>query len=80
MKMFKVKIVYETVILEEDEKSVKQNADYHLRYCDDLPQSVTAEEIKSLGDLPAGWDGRCRPWGKRNPMDWTIAEQLEYHG
>ena len=33
-------------------------------------------EVKALYDLPSGWDGQCRPFGKRDELDRPLAEQL----
>ncbi len=77
MKLFKVKITYETVILAKSQAEAEQDAPYIVRYdaSDDIA-SVSSEEVKSLSDLPRGWGDRCRPWGERDPLDRTIGQLL----
>ena len=77
MKIYKVRVEYETVICAESQADAEANAPYILRHdADEEADIVTADEIKSLADLPKRWDARCRPWGERNPNDRTVGEIL----
>jgi hypothetical protein len=77
MKLYKVHIEYDTVILEEDEESAIKNAKYYIRNeIEDDPEIVIADEILKIDDLPSGWNSDCRPWGIRDPQDRTIREIL----
>jgi len=78
MKLFKVRVEYETVIRAKDAKSAEEEADYVVRKkCDSPPVDISAEEIKTVADLPDQWDGRCRPWGERDELDRTIGDLLK---
>jgi len=73
MKLYKVKVEYETVILASSEKDAKEEAEYAIRHeIDDDPQNIEAFEISTLNELPFGWQPNCRPWGKRDEYDRTI--------
>lgn len=77
MKLYKVHIEYETVILAQSKEAAEKDATYSLRYeIDDDPETVFADEIKTTSDLPQGWNPQCRPWGEKDPHDRTIGEIL----
>lgn len=77
MKLYKVEVVYQTVILAENEQEAERKAGYIIRNEDDGdPTCVTAQEVSYLAQLPDPWDGDCRPWGERDPFDRTIGEIL----
>ena len=77
MKLYKVRVEYETVILAESQADAERSAPYILRHnADEDADIVNAHEIKSLADLPQGWNAQCRPWGERDPNDRTIGEIL----
>lgn len=77
MKLYKVEVIYQTVILAESEQDAERNAGYVIKKEDDAdPQMIMAEEVTNVAQLPAPWDGECRPWGERDPMDRTIGQVL----
>ena len=64
MKLFKVTAEMEFVIAvedDEDEYSVAEEAWRDAKY-DEEPSLFVGGEIKSLKDLPSGWDGMCIPY------------------
>ena len=77
MKLYKVRVEYETVIRAESQADAECDAPYILRHdADEDADIVTANEIESLADLPQGWNAQCRPWGERDPHDRTVGEIL----
>lgn len=76
MKPYKVNISWETVILARDETHAIMQAESVIRGRDDTFDTVDAEEIKAIDDLPHGWNKDCRPWGERDPWDRTIGQIL----
>jgi hypothetical protein len=77
MKLYKVHIEYETVILADSEESAMEEAQYGIRHeIDDKPEIIFADQILKLDDLPSGWNWQCRPWGKKDPHDRTIGQIL----
>ena len=64
MKLFKVTAEYEFVMAvedDEDEYSAAEEAWRDARY-DGEPSLFVGKEVKSLADLPEGWDGLCIPY------------------
>jgi hypothetical protein len=77
MKIYKVLVEYETVIRAESAKDAEKKADYIIRHeCDSDPRMVAAKEVTAIGELPEGWDARCRPWGERDPFDRSLGALL----
>lgn len=77
MKLFKVRIEYETVVRAESAKQAEKDAEYIIRNAaDDPAEIVIAQEITKLEDLPKRWSAQCRPWGERDPMDRTLGAML----
>ena len=76
MKPYKVRIEWETVILARDETHAMMQAESVIREGDDECDMVNATEIKSLEELPQGWNKDCRPWGETDPMDRTLGQML----
>lgn len=76
MKPYKVRIEWETVILARDEMHAMMQAESVIREGDDKSDMVDATEIKTVEELPPGWNKDCRPWGERDPHDRTIGEIL----
>lgn len=73
MKLYKVKVEYETVILATSPDGATREAEHAMRHeIGYPPQSIGASEIKSFSDLPKGWQPNYRPWGERDPHDRTI--------
>ncbi|MCA9340867.1 MAG: hypothetical protein KDA17_08180 [Candidatus Saccharibacteria bacterium] len=72
MHLFKVRISWETVIRAKDYAEAERLAPRIIRDEDDEHEECEAEAIKTLDDLPHGWDADCRPWGERDPYDRTI--------
>lgn len=77
MKLYRVRLEYETVVLAEDERSAEAQAETVIRHEDDVADLVMAQEIKGIDDIPSRWDVSCRPWGERDPLDRTIGEILK---
>lgn len=77
MRLYRVAVEYETVVLATDERAAEAAAERVVRQEDDLPELVTARPIDSVLDLPAGWDKDCRPWGERDPQDRPIGQILD---
>lgn len=76
MKLFKVEITYEIVILAENWQSAEEEAPFILRNEDDSEPSVGATEIKSLKDLPFGWDAKCYPFKVKRDDKFESIEEL----
>jgi len=79
MRLWRVKVVFDEVVRAEDEASAKEAA---IEAHDDIlydtsPVIPEVAAVESLRDLPPGWTGDCRPWGKRDPYDRTIEQQLD---
>jgi hypothetical protein len=66
-KLFEVEFVVRVVVVAADEEDANRTA--LKRYRDimfdggDPAQPLIKREIASVGDLPAGWDGGCLPYG-----------------
>lgn len=77
MKIYEVEVVYRTVIRAESKEDAESKAEYIIRHEDDgAAESVYAMEITNINDLSYPWDGKCRPYGERDPMDRTLGEIL----
>jgi hypothetical protein len=76
MKLYKVRITFETVIRAESPGDAADKAERVIRDNDDPHSEIESDEIRSMDDLPEGWDAKCRPWGERDPYDRTIGEIL----
>ena len=77
MKLYNVEVTYQLVIRAESQQAAEQQAGYIVRREDDgEPTAVSAAEIETVADLEKPWDGDCRPWGERDPMDRTISQIL----
>jgi len=70
MKLFKVRVEFETVICAKDKREAEMEAEYIIKNEDDGScESVYAEEIIKISDLPNGWDADCLPYNdNRNLM------------
>jgi hypothetical protein len=77
MRLFKVKVEYETVIRAESKEHIEKYAETYIREIDDPISAVDVVELEDIKDLPDGWDGECRPWGERDPYDRTIEQILK---
>jgi len=75
MKLYKVTIEYETVILAQNASDACRQAQsvVSIEDCSD-PITVFAEEIHSESDLPHGWDVTCTPFGI--PQEYKDIETL----
>lgn len=76
MKLYRVHLEFETVILAESEDAAIKQAESIIKDSDDPASFVAADEIKTLMEIPPGWDKGCRPWGETDPMDRTVGEIL----
>ena len=74
-RLFRVQVIFDTVIYAADEKAAKQKVKYGTGEIDDMPVSVIAMPIESRNGLPSGWDTGCLPWGDA-PENTTIGEIL----
>jgi hypothetical protein len=77
MKLYKVRIEWETVILARDETHAMDQAESVIRENDDQCDMVYATEIKTLADLPPLWFKNYNPWGEIDPMNRNIGQILE---
>ncbi len=82
MKLYRVRVEWETVILAESPEQAERLAPGIIRQEDDPVDFVRTAEMTSDNDLPPGWDKDCIPWGLRNnPSSKTIGQILkESHG
>lgn len=62
MKIFRIKVTYETVIRAESQADAERYADRIIRDSDEIPTEVDANMISSISELPDGWDQNCMPW------------------
>jgi hypothetical protein len=72
LKLYKVKLAWETVVLATDEEHAKKVAVCWSNYdtdSDDEPLPVGATPIHSLDDLPKCWGGGEIPWRDEDPED-----------
>lgn len=76
MKLYKVRITFETVIRAESPGDAADQAERVIRDGDDVYDEIDASEIRNIDDIPYGWDAGCRPWGETDPMDRSIGEIL----
>ena len=77
MKLYKVRVEYETVIRAESQERAEKDAPYIIHNeADEEPVFVNGQEIETLKDLPRGWDGYCLPWGERDPHDKMIGDLI----
>ena len=78
MKLYKVQVVYTTVIAAANEVAAIREASNTVRLEDDNdPDEITADLIEHLSDLPGAWTASSRPWGLRDLPDQTIGEILD---
>ncbi len=77
MKLFKVKVEYETVIRAESKEHIEKYAETYIREINDPISAAGVVELKDIKDLPEGWNGQCLPWGERDPYDRTIEKILK---
>ncbi len=75
MKLFKVKVEYETVIAAASEAEAQMSAKNIVRRIDDEPTEWDVEEIDCLYKLPYGWKSDYLPWDGDGTK--TIKEYLE---
>ena len=75
MKIYRLKVTYETVVRGSSVHAVECAANRIIRDSDDEPESE-AVEITDISELPIGWDGNCRPWGVTDSHDRTLREIL----
>ena len=75
MPLYKVTVEFETIVYAEDEDAAISEAERVVTAEDEIP-TTDAIEIKSVEDIPTGWDKDCIPWGSAYPYDKTIEEIL----
>lgn len=76
MKIYKVTIEWETVIMAEDENSAIDQAESVIKHNDEPCSMVDATEITSISELPSGWEPICLPWGE-NAYQKTLRQLLK---
>lgn len=76
MKVYRLTVTYETVVRASSEHAAECAANRLIRDSDDEPLESDAVEIAAISELPMGWDGKCRPWGERDPYDRTLEQIL----
>lgn len=62
LKLYRVTVEFETVILAKDEKEAEAAATRIVKENDEDANLVSAREMKSKDDLPPEWDEYCLPW------------------
>ena len=78
MPLFSVSVEFEIVVNAKTKWEADRMAEGVIRDDDDSnPSTIITKEIKDLDDLPTPWDGDCRPWGDRDPMDRTIRQIID---
>lgn len=75
MKLYKVEVTFETVVLAKDQKEAEHEAMWAVKMEDDEAEDIYATVIQNENDLPHGWDIECCPWGK-NKEGYTIKQIL----
>ena len=63
MRIYKIKVTYETVIAAACEEEAEINANSIIREADENPKSIKVEAIPTPNDLPKDWSLGCIPWG-----------------
>lgn len=76
MKLYKVEVTYEIVMLAESREQAEQDAPYIIRNEDDSTPNADATEITAEAELPGEWDARCLPFGTREKPERTIGQIL----
>lgn len=74
MKIYRVKVVFETVVRAGSALDACSAAIYAVKNEDEPPTETTPINILTAATLPPGWNLDCRPWGERDPMDRTLGE------
>ena len=59
---YKVKVVFETVVMASGLAEAEQLTPQVVKKEDDTPTFVMAVPLTSLDELPEGWNGDCIPW------------------
>lgn len=73
MKLYKVKVEFETVIAAKNQKDAIKNAEYVIKHeADDPASDIEAVEITDESHLPDGWDTDCFPFNDSRNL--TIGE------
>jgi len=74
MKLFRVKVRFDTVIAAMSEAEALSQVKYGMGDIDDPPVTAMATPILTPDDLPNKWGVQCLPWGNIEPT--TIDEIL----
>jgi hypothetical protein len=75
MKLYTVRVEFETVVYAEDEKSAEREAIQAVKWEDEEPDQVWVEELEKGDELPYMWTEDCYPWGDKATK--TIKQILE---
>lgn len=74
MKLYKVSVQYETLVLAESSKDAIRQGNYAVKYEDEEPILITEQEITSVDEVPKEWL-HCYPWNGN--ADKTVIQILE---
>lgn len=72
MKLYTVRVEFETVVYASDEKEAEREAIQAVKWEDEEPDQVNCEKIFPGDELPYKWTVDCIPWGKEGQK--TIGE------
>lgn len=76
MKLYKVRVEFETVMAAKSKQDALMNAEYVIRHeADDPADDIQVTEITNESDLPNGWDDNCFPFN--DDRNATIGEILD---
>lgn len=74
MKLYKVSVQYETLVLAENPQDAIRHGNYAVKYEDEQPVLTTQQEITSIDEVPKEWL-YCYPWNGK--ADKTVIQILE---
>lgn len=76
MKLYTVRVEYETVVYAANEKEAEREAVYAIKWEDDEPSMVDAEELSPGDHLPEPWKDNYIPWGGGKNVDGKTIKQI----
>ena len=75
MKLYTVRVEFETVVYAKDERSAEKEAIQAIKWEDEEPYDTHVQELNKGDQLPTGWTEDCYPWGVKAVK--TIKQILE---
>ena len=63
MKVVEIELTYRTLVSAETREEAIRDAEYNLNESDEEAESISAQEVTDLANLPSEWDEDCIPWG-----------------